>query len=95
MSSTDTTETTAPYDHASDPAVRSIVMDLADGFHDLDDSDESIFGALADATTDGNVITVRPDQDPDNYAGEDLAGRLVDGKAPTTPVVRITVERIA
>jgi hypothetical protein len=75
-----------PFDHANDPAVRSILMDLADDFHEMNDGDDPPF----DTATEGNVMTVRPDPDPENWGDED--GPIA---APTSPVVRITVERIA
>jgi hypothetical protein len=83
------------FDHANDPAARAVALGIADSFHDLDDSEDCPFGPFPRASTEGNVVIVRPDTDPGNYADDDLAQRLVNGEAPSTPVVRITVERIA
>lgn len=91
--STTPTSTTAPYDHANDPAVRKIIEILGSHFEDLDDGDDTPFGYYGVVATDGNVVTVSPDQDVHHWDGPDNAEAA--GPAPTTPVVRITVERIA
>ena len=90
------------FDHANDPAVSFIIQGLIDDLHEMNDggepgSDEAPFGIYAQTEDEGNVLIVRPDPDEDNW-GTDAEGERIEGwngEAPTTPVVRITVERIA
>lgn len=105
------TETTIPadYDHAADPFVDWVTDQITEGLHELCDggapgSEHAPFGSYARPTVDGNVLTIVPNDNPEDWADERRDPDepwLIDfeiepeGTYPSTPVVRITVERIA
>jgi hypothetical protein len=107
--STDFDPTT--YDHASDPFVSWVVDQIAEGMNEHCDggavgSEQAPFGSYArprfNVRWPVNVLTVHPHNDPEDWAeGSDpdepwvIDFKLNDQGYPTTPVVRITVERIA
>lgn len=98
---------TTPFDHANDPHVSWIVDQIVEGLNEHCDggapgSEYAPFGSYARPESDGpNVLVVAPNGDAEDWAEQDpdepwvIDFELNEHGAPTTPVVRITVERIA
>jgi hypothetical protein len=85
----------------ADPAVQYVLEELASALSEQNDngepgSDDAPFGPYASTARDGDTLTVGPDKRLEGWS-RDLHGEPVpdfDGEVPTSPVVRVTVERI-
>lgn len=100
-----TPEEAATVDHAADPAVKYLINALGDDLHEMADggapgSEDAPFGTYATSETDGNIVTIKPDDDPDNWVDPDTDERYPhpcgydDKGIPVGPIVRATYERI-